>query len=391
MHYIRLALSLALIVHSVLTPMPCLAQKKPRPVLPKITEAEVAEQHQLVESRKLPSVEESLALMRKVCDWQLANLRRTAGAGTDWIRGTFMAGLMATYNATKDPQYLRTATKLCEANEWKPGPRPRHADDDTITQTYSEIYLLKKDPVMIEATRRRFDQMMAAPEPGREQWWWCDALFMSPPALARLTAATGDRRYLDYMNSMWLDSADLLYDKQERLFYRDRNFMPRPNSSQRLEKNGKKIFWSRGNGWVIAGICRILDYMPRDYPHRHRYVETYRQMAARLIETQGKDGLWSASQLDPASYPIGETSGSGFFCFALAWGINNGYLEEARYRPAVEKAWRGLAACVESSGKLGYSQHPAGSPQHCLRGYSDEYSCGAFLLAGSEVVKMRRP
>jgi unsaturated rhamnogalacturonyl hydrolase len=140
---------------------------------------------------------------------------------------------------------------------------------------------------------------------------------------------------------MWLDTMDLLYDKQEQLVYRDKNFMPRPDGAQRLEKNGRKIFWSRGNGWVIAGICRILDYMPRDYADRPKYVAIYRQMAERLLATQGKDGLWSASQLDPASYPLGENSGSGFFCFALAWGVNNGYLDATKYRPAVEKTWRG--------------------------------------------------
>jgi unsaturated rhamnogalacturonyl hydrolase len=386
----RPALAFAALFVTLLAPLPCASQTKPKPkpAPPKITEAEIAEQHRLIETQRQPTVDESLALMRRVCDWQLANLRPFASAQIDWVRGTLTAGLMATYYATTDMQYLRAFRKLAEESQWRLGSRVRHADDQTISQAYAETYMLDRDPVMIQAMRKNFDEMISAPKRGREEWSWADALFMSPPALARLSAATGERKYLDFMNTMWLDTADLLYDKQEHLFYRDKNFMPRADGTQRLEKNGRKIFWSRGNGWVIAGICRVLDYMPKDYPDRHKYEDIYRQMAAKLIQTQGGDGLWSASQLDPASYPLGETSGSGFFCFALAWGINNGYLDEAKYRPAVEKAWRGLAACVEPSGKLGYSQHAAGSPGHSLRNYSDEYTCGAFLLAGNEVVKM---
>jgi len=60
-------------------------------------------------------------------------------------------------------------------------------------------------------------------------------------------------------------------------------------------------------------------------------------MADRILSLQQEDGLWRASLLDPDSYPGGEVSGSGFFCYALAWGINNKLLDRDTYLPAVKK------------------------------------------------------
>ena len=84
--------------------------------------------------------------------------------------------------------------------------RFRHADDHAKGQTYLEIYEVKKDPKMIEDIKTTFDSLIFTQKPGREDWWWCDALFMAPPVLTRLSAATHDIKYLDYLNTMFWDS-----------------------------------------------------------------------------------------------------------------------------------------------------------------------------------------
>jgi rhamnogalacturonyl hydrolase YesR len=251
------------------------------------------------DSPDLFSREHILSTMEKVADWQLDHLVSEAPlpggdtervTDTSWIRGALFTGVMATFKATGKQKYLDAARGLGERNDWQPGPRPRHADDHCIAQTYAELYLLERDERMIEPIRSRFDLMIAKPKLGSEvgwskkrNWSWCDALFMAPPAMALLGEATGDRKYLDLMNTLWWETYDYLFDRQEQLWYRDGSFVIREDGSGPRTSNGEKIFWGRGNGWVLAGLARVLEHMPDDYPHRPRYEELMRQMAARLI------------------------------------------------------------------------------------------------------------
>ncbi|HEX9977233.1 MAG TPA: glycoside hydrolase family 88 protein, partial [Acidimicrobiia bacterium] len=174
------------------------------------------------------SRERILATMERVADWQLAHMvyeARLPDGGTqpvtdtEWVRGAFFAGVMATFRATGDRAYLEAALALADKNRWRPGPRPRHADDLCIAQTYAELYLLEPDPRRIRPTVERLDAMLAQPRPGPvvgwnedDNWSWCDALFMAPPTMALVSEATGDRRYLDAMNAMWWETSDFLYD-----------------------------------------------------------------------------------------------------------------------------------------------------------------------------------
>ena len=324
------------------------------------------------------------AIMRQVADWQIAHPVEINQKNNNlWARAAFYTGIMAAYSKTHDRNYFLQATKWAEGREWKLGERPRHADDQAPAQTYLELYLLKKDPAMIANTKSTLDAMLNSPKPGREDWWWCDALFMAPPVLARLYAATGDKKYIAYLNTMWWDTTDFLFDSEAKLYYRDKNYIGK------LNPNGKKIFWARGNGWVMAGTVRVLQYLPKDDPSRNRYVNLLQTMAASVSRTQGEDGLWRPSLLDPQEIPVPETSSSGFFCYAMAWGINHGYLDRKTYLPVVKKAWKGLVGAVRSDGKLGYVQPIGASPSKLTSEDNQEYGSGAFLLAGSETYRLK--
>ncbi len=322
-------------------------------------------------------------IMKKVCDWQIDHpVTKNNNNASGWARSAFYTGVMATYQTTKDEKYLQQAMKWSEDNDWKTGKRRRHADDQCCGQTYLEIYFLKKEPAMIASVKTAFDEMIRDPKPGREEWYWCDALFMAPPVLARLSAATGQKKYVDFMNTMFWDTTDFLLDDEEGLFYRDKRFIDKRN------QNGKKIFWSRGNGWVMAGIVRILQYLPEDNPYYNRHIQNLKKMSAAVARAQGENGLWHPSLLDRKEAPYPETSGSGFFCYALAWGINNGHLDHDTYLPVVKKAWKGLVGSVHPDGKLGWVQQIADSPNKVSRNDNQEYGSGAFLLAGSELYKL---
>ena len=335
--------------------------------------------------------EEVLAVMKRVADWQLANPSRHGAH--EWPHGAWYAGLMALANTSQDTKYLDAMLEIGSRAGWAPGPRPYMADDHAVLQAYLEMYLLQERPVMLEPARRAFDQVIANPVSGRfdvpvgdpgwdDQWTWCDALFMAPPVLARLYAATGDAKYLDFMDREWWTTYAALWDDEAGLFYRDKRFIGRRTP------NGQKVFWSRGNGWVFGGIVRVLQYLPDDHPSRSRYIALFRRMADTLVAIQGADGLWRPSLLDPQQVDIPETSGSAFFTYGLAWGINSGLLDRETYLPAVQRSWSALVGKVDAAGRLTHVQQIGDAPEALRPEQTEVYGSGAFLLAGSEVYRL---
>jgi len=328
-------------------------------------------------------------IMTKVADWQLAHPSRHPT--TDWTHGALFSGMTAWAGMADNDRYYEVLKAFGEKNRWQLGPRPYHADDHCVGQMYLALYEKVKDPNMIKALTERFDWIMANPsdvtleaskQQRKDRWWWCDALFMGPPVWAKAAVVKGQAKYLDFMNREWWATTDYLYDKEEHLYFRDSTYF------NRREANGKKVFWSRGNGWVFAGLVRVLDAMPGDYPDRPRYIQLYKEMAAKLITVQQDDGLWRSSLLDSNAYPAPETSGTGFYCYGLAWGVNRGLLDAATYRPAIAKAWKGLVGCVHPDGMLGSVQPIGAAPDKVSPDLTEIYGVGAFLLAGSEVYKM---
>ena len=319
--------------------------------------------------------------MRKVADWQLRMAE--SRFSTDWTYAALYDGLLAASRTTGDPRYHDAVLKFADANGWKLGPRFAMADDEAVSQAYVELYFEHPEAQRIAEIKEEANKLLQRPDnPQKDLWWWCDALFMAPPALARLAKATGDTRYLDYMDREWWIASAHLYDPAVHLHSRDASFL------DQHEKNGAKLFWSRGNGWVLAGLARVIPYLPDDFPSRARYVEQFRQMAKEVASIQGEDGLWRSGLLDPGAYPHPEVSGSAFFTFALAWGINTGLLDRRTYEPVVAKAWKGLLGHIYADGRLGSMQKIGGAPGDVSPGGSYVYGVGAFLLAGSEMDKL---
>ncbi len=184
------------------------------------------------------------------------------------------------------------------------------------------------------------------------------------------------------MDREWWITSNLLYDPQEHLYFRDATYL------QKHEANGNKLFWSRGNGWVMAGLARVLEEMPEDYPTRQKYVEQFREMAFRVAALQGADGLWRPGLLDANAYSLPEVSGSAFFIYALAWGVNHGVVARASYMPVVQKGWAGLVSHIYADGRLGCIQPIGAAPGAFKESSSYVYGVGAFLLAGSEANRL---
>lgn len=317
--------------------------------------------------------------MKKVADWELAHSQ--SKFTQDWTYAPLYSGLLATSRTLRDRRYHDAVLAAAERFHWQllPG-RPFHADDEAIGQAYEELYGEKHDPIRIAAVRANFAQVMARPDdPAKDLWWWCDALYMAPPSLAKLGQLTGDSAYLKFMEHEWSLTQGRLYDPQERLFFRDANFF------SKRETNGKPLFWSRGNGWVLAGTARVLSVMPKDDPERPKFEKLFRDMAERIAELQPTDGLWRMGLLDPDAYPQGEVSGTAFFTYAMAWGVNNHLLPAGRFQPVIVKAWAGMLHHIYTDGRLGAIQPIGAAPGELQPGSSWAYGVGGFLLAGSEI------
>lgn len=298
--------------------------------------------------------------MLKVAKWQLDNPKHQTN---DWTNGSFYAGIFAAYKTTKSKELLNTMHANFDKVNWQPGRRFDHADDIVISQTYIDLYRLKKDKRFIQSSidaikKIGFDKSNEVEKHGII-WWWCDALFMAPPTFAKLAKDTKDNSYLEMNDKFFQETYDLLYNKEEKLFARDASYLP----ETKREANGKKIFWSRGNGWVMGGLVRFLDELPKDYPKRQFYLNLYKEMAEKIVSIQQPDGLWRASLLDPDSFPGGEASGSGFYTYSLAWGIIKKILDKKKYLPSVKKAWFGLNNLVTPEGKVGWTQPIGADPR----------------------------
>jgi unsaturated rhamnogalacturonyl hydrolase len=322
-----------------------------------------------------------LKAMKSVADWQLKYAE--SYYNIQWTYAALYDGMLAASRTTGNNSYHDRVLQIAQQNQWNLGPRFEHADDQAIGLTYLTFYAEDSKPERITPTRDQMDKLILRPDdPNKNLWWWCDALYMAPPVLAQLSVATKDQKYLDFMDHEWWLTSGALYDPAEHLYFRDNRFLTMH------EANGQKVFWSRGNGWVLAGLAMVLERMPENYPSRAKYLDQYRQMAERIAGLQQSDGLWRASLLDQASYPNPEISGSAFFTYALAWGINHGVLARKTYQPVVEKAWRAMLTHVYADGRLGSIQPIGGEPGKFKPSSSYVYGVGAFLLTGSELALM---
>ncbi len=328
--------------------------------------------------------------MLKAAKWQFKHPKHEL---YDWTNGALYLGVSSAYKATGSKKLYKEMIKMGEANEWKAGPRLHHADDHAICQTYIDLYRLENDKAMIQPFIETMNEFMTSPYPIELPlrpitWWWCDALFMAPPAYVKLAVTLDDDKYLKLNDKLYKECYDLLYDQEEHLFARDIRYKMDQEEILK-EENGEKIFWSRGNGWVMGGLALLLQELPQDYVSRPFYEKLYKQMAEKIASIQQEDGLWRTSLLDPESYPGGEASGSGFYCFALAWGVNNGMLSKSEYLPVVKKAWIGLNSLIQKDDHVGWVQPIGADPKKNFSSSNWEvYGTGAFLLAGSEIIKL---
>jgi rhamnogalacturonyl hydrolase YesR len=336
--------------------------------------------------KSLPSRAEILALMHRVDNYQIANPAMPPD-DRNWERGTWYTGVMEDWIATRDQSFFNQALNWGNQNKWQVGTEKLGANRLFCAETWTELYLVQHVPGMIAPTEKALEATDPNSPAEAARWYldggkpYVDSLY-GAAVLAMLNRATGKKKYLAIMRAFFDDVSGALWDKDSGLYYRD------PTDIDKRTARGRKIFWSRGNGWAFAGIARILEYLPQNDPERRKLVSLYKRMAAELIKRQSPDGFWRANLDDPDDVPNPESSGTGFFCFGLAWGINHHMLSQKTYLPAVKSAYAALAGAVGPNGKVGWGQQVDARPNPVNQQSTHEYVTGAFMLASGEVYKL---
>ncbi|MGI4822311.1 MAG: glycoside hydrolase family 88 protein [Janthinobacterium lividum] len=338
-----------------------------------------------------------LALITKVNDhWQTGHSPQVRSF---WDEAAYQTGNMAAYAVTNNDKYRQYAEDWAVHNQWKGatsddkatwqykyGETPDHVlfgDWQVCFQTYIDLYNLKPEPQRIARAREVMEYEMSTPR--NDYWWWADGLYMVMPVMTKLYKATNNPQYLSKLHEYFSYANSIMYDAETGLYYRDAKYV----YPQHKSVNGQKDFWARGDGWVLAGLAKVLQDLPATDPHRADYLSKYQKLAAAIKQAQQPEGYWTRSLLDPQHAPGPETSGTAFYTYGLLWGINHGVLNQKDYLPTVQKAWQYLTTtALQPDGTLGYVQ-PIGEKaipgQVVDKNSTANFGVGAFLLAASEM------
>ena len=327
-----------------------------------------------------------------------------------WDHAAYHTGNMEVYRLLKDRQMLDYSIRWAEHNNWQGATEPdatkwkykRYGEGQDFVlfgdwqicfQTYIDLYWelggSKLKGKKAERMVRRAKEVMGYEADSKEHdyWWWADALYMVMPVMTKMYRLTGDEKYLDklYENICYSDS--IMLDAETGLYFRDGKYVyPKHKTA-----SGQKDFWARGDGWVLAGLAKVLQDMPKNYSHQPFFAQKFVRLANAVKTLQQPEGHWTRSMMDPHQAPGYETSGTAFFCYGLLWGVNNGYLPKTEFAPVIEKAWHYLSTiALQSDGKVGYVQ-PIGEraiPGQRVDANSEaNFGVGAFLLAACEYVR----
>ena len=320
-----------------------------------------------------------------------------------WDNAAYYTGNMEAYRLMGCADWYLYSDRWCRHNEWKGAKSNDRSQwkyqwygegDDFVLfgdwqicfQTYVDMYNLVPADYKVARAREVMGYECAMQD--NKFWWWADALYMVMPVMTKMYLLTGEVQYLDKLHENFLWSDSLMWDSEAQLYYRDGKYIwPKVKTAC----DGGKSFWARGDGWVLAGLAKVLADMPKEYKGRDIFVQRFRQLAEGVARCQRPDGYWSRSMLCEQDAPGPETSGTAFFCYGLLWGVNHGLLERSKYEQTIEKAWNYLSkTALQADGSIGYVQ-PIGEkpdPTKIVDSRSQApFGTGAWLLAACERVR----
>ncbi len=359
----------------------------------------------ILHAQNLPDQKETLNTLIKVNKHYMKNnpdctlpsfVKGKMRASNIWTRTVYYEGLLALYSIYPDTEYYAYAYQWGDFHKWGMwrGTTTRHADNYACGQVYIDMYNLCPKPEILLNVKSNLNMLVNTPQ--INEWWWIDAIQMGMPGFAKMGKLTGEQKYFDKMWQMYEYTRNQhgehgMFNQKDGLWWRDQDFDP-----PYKEPNGEDCYWSRGNGWVYAALVRVLDEIPANEVHRQDYINDFLTMSKAIKACQREDGFWNVSLHDPNHFGGKELTGTSLFVYGMAWGIHNGLLDRDEYLPIVLKAWNAMVKdAVHPDGFLGYVQGTGKEPKdgqpvtYDSKPDFDDFGTGCFLLAGSEIYKLK--
>lgn len=359
----------------------------------------------ILHAQNLPDQKETLNTLIKVNKHYMKNnpdctlpsfVKGKMRASNIWTRTVYYEGLLALYSIYPDTEYYAYAYQWGDFHKWGMwrGTTTRHADNYACGQVYIDMYNLCPKPEILLNVKSNLNMLVNTPQ--INEWWWIDAIQMGMPGFAKMGKLTGEQKYFDKMWQMYEYTRNQhgehgMFNQKDGLWWRDQDFDP-----PYKEPNGEDCYWSRGNGWVYAALVRVLDEIPANEVHRQDYINDFLTMSKAIKACQREDGFWNVSLHDPNHFGGKELTGTSLFVYGMAWGIRNGLLDRDEYLPIVLKAWNAMVKdAVHPDGFLGYVQGTGKEPKdgqpvtYDSKPDFDDSGTGCFLLAGSEIYKLK--
>lgn len=359
----------------------------------------------ILHAQNLPDQKETLNTLIKVNKYYMKNnpdctlpsfVKGKMRASNIWTRTVYYEGLLALYSIYPDTEYYAYAYQWGDFHKWGMwrGTTTRHADNYACGQVYIDMYNLCPKPEILLNVKSNLNMLVNTPQ--INEWWWIDAIQMGMPGFAKMGKLTGEQKYFDKMWQMYEYTRNQhgehgMFNQKDGLWWRDQDFDP-----PYKEPNGEDCYWSRGNGWVYAALVRVLDEIPANEVHRQDYINDFLTMSKAIKACQREDGFWNVSLHDPNHFGGKELTGTSLFVYGMAWGIRNGLLDRNEYLPVVLKAWNAMVKdAVHPDGFLGYVQGTGKEPKdgqpvtYDSKPDFDDFGTGCFLLAGSEIYKLK--
>lgn len=361
----------------------------------------------ILHAQNLPDQKETLNTLIKVNKHYMKNnpdctlpsfVKGKMRSSNIWTRTVYYEGLLALYSIYPDTEYYAYAYQWGDFHKWGMwrGTTTRHADNYACGQVYIDMYNLCPKPEILLNVKSNLNMLVNTPQ--INEWWWIDAIQMGMPGFAKMGKLTGEQKYFDKMWQMYEYTRNQhgehgMFNQKDGLWWRDQDFDP-----PYKEPNGEDCYWSRGNGWVYAALVRVLDEIPANEVHRQDYINDFLTMSKAIKACQREDGFWNVSLHDPNHFGGKELTGTSLFVYGMAWGIRNGLLDRDEYLPIVLKAWNAMVKdAVHPDGFLGYVQGTGKEPKdgqpvtYDSKPDFDDFGTGCFLLAGSEIYKLKYP
>jgi rhamnogalacturonyl hydrolase YesR len=212
---------------------------------------------------------------------------------------------------------------------------------------------------------------------------WADDMYMSVPLLAQLGVLTNDRAPLD-------DAAWQVEHIADRLFVPGIGLYTHGWHAS-VGTDQPHYFWGRANGWCAMSTVELLDVLPVDHPRRPMILNLLQAHAKGIASYQAASGIWH--QLLDRNDSYEETSCSAMFAYALARGVNRGWLDPGTFGPVAIAGWKGVQTRVDPQGRVTGTcvgtSYASDYPYYYNRKMTDDpHGYGPVLLAGSEIIRL---